>query len=245
MSDPALPQDLQSHIRALERRIVALERSPQIANASIKGGALTVYDASGNPVVILGNYTGDYHGLQVLDTSGNEILVAGEFEGATTDHIGARIQTSTGADLFFASESAGTPIPRHVTPWRQGPTADVVSTTSSSYVKVWESRIPEAYTLGIYTQFVVTLDAADEATIKVVRGGDATDEVVLDGSTATQWTVTLNWLHGLTRGTGPHTFEVQAKRSAGTTASVNIFEPSQGLTQQTGNGATSGGLTAA
>ena len=67
----------------------------------------------------------------------------------------------------------------------------------------------------------------------------------LDGSTATQWTVTLNWLHGLTRGTGPHTFEVQAKRSAGTAANVNIFEPSQGLTQQTGNGATSGGLTAA
>ena len=223
MSDPALPQDLHTHIRALERRIAALERSPQLVSSSIKGGA-----------------------IRVLDSSGNEIGVIGQFDGSgETDAVGMRIQDSTGADLLFVTEASGFGIPVRGVPWRENP-AVFQSTTSGTFTTLWSAFLPVVEANAVRATCVVTLDAADEAEVKVyVDGSTETDTVTLSGATATQWTVTLNWEHGLTRGVGPYTFQLQVRRSSGTTAAVNVYEPTV-FEERNSNSvsATSGGLTA-
>ncbi len=247
MHDPALPQSVVTEFRDLKRRLDNLERSPQLLSASIKGGTLRVLDSNGVEIAAIGEYTAGYNGIRISDTSGQEIFVAGEFAGSFGDHVGMRVQDSTGADLAFFSDSSGQAIPRDMGPWRKGPTADLVTTTSATYVKVWESQVPVIQSTAVRTTLVVLVNVADVARVKFVAPSISTDEVTLDGSVATQWAVTLNWLHGKTIGTGPVVFECQAKRHTGSAAAITIFEPDSGLQQLGGviHAATSGGLTAA
>ena len=223
MTDPALPQSLITEIGDLKRRLDNLERSPQLLSSSITGGA-----------------------LRVLDSSGNEIAVLGDFTAGEGDATGIRIQNSAGADILFISEVSGFGIPRRAVPWRPAIVADFESTTSASFVDAWDSQLGVVDANGLKTQFVVTLNAADTAEVKIVLGAANTDTVSLLGSTATQWTVDLKWNHGITLGGGPILFRLQVRRSAGSGGNVNVHRPHPlEVVNSNSISATSGGLTAA
>lgn len=66
---PILPEELLSTLADLERRLVALERSPQLTSASIKDGALVVLDAAGVVRVKIGKDGTDY-GVKIYDAAG-------------------------------------------------------------------------------------------------------------------------------------------------------------------------------
>lgn len=67
--DPSIPPNIAAIIRDQERRIRNLENSPQLTQASIKEGTLTVLDGSSNPAVQLGKVDGSY-GIKVTTPSG-------------------------------------------------------------------------------------------------------------------------------------------------------------------------------
>lgn len=69
MAQPVLPDDLIDRIVDLERRLIAVERSPQLTQTSIKEGALTVLDAAGVVRVRIGKDGSDY-GVKVYDAAG-------------------------------------------------------------------------------------------------------------------------------------------------------------------------------
>lgn len=69
MAGQQFPDDLFAQLRDLERRLVALERSPQLTQASIKDGALTVFDAAGIARVKIGKDGTDY-GVKIYDAAG-------------------------------------------------------------------------------------------------------------------------------------------------------------------------------
>lgn len=69
MAGQQLPDDLFAWLRDLERRLVALERSPQLTQTSIKDGALSILDASGVTRVKVGR-DGSSYGVKVYDSSG-------------------------------------------------------------------------------------------------------------------------------------------------------------------------------
>ena len=83
MSQPLLDDSILSRIAGLERRLVALERSPQLTQSSIKDGALTIFDASEQPIVVLGRQADGRYGLRVNNASGSEVLRLGEVAAAT------------------------------------------------------------------------------------------------------------------------------------------------------------------
>jgi len=219
MTDPALPQTLGTEIADLKRRLAALERSPQLKSASIKGGA-----------------------LRVLDSSDNEIFIAGEFDGGAT---GVRVQATDGSAIMYVSDTAGFGIPRRALPWRPAIVQDSQSTTSATFVTAWDARWGVADADGLKTNFVVTLNAADEAEIKCSMGADETDTVTLVGSTQTQWAIDLNWDHGKSLNSGSHLFLVEVRRSSGTGGNVNVWRPHPLEATNAGSiSATAGGLVA-
>jgi len=226
MHDPALPHELGDEIRELKRRLAALERSPQVLNAAIEGGALRILDASGNEIVSLGEYATGYHGLRVMDTSGNEILVVGEYLGASADEVGLRVRNAAGYSVAKFADGKGVGIPQRSHPWRLGPAGALFSTTSASFVKVYDARIWALDADAMQSSLLVTLNAADTAELYVkIEGSTQTDTVSMPGSTRTQWTVDLKWDHAHTLGAGPFNIGVYARRSAGSTADINVYEP--------------------
>lgn len=69
MSDPILSDSLLSRLADYERRLVALERSPQLIVSSIKDGALEVRDSSNIIRVRVGKNDGDFD-VTVFDATG-------------------------------------------------------------------------------------------------------------------------------------------------------------------------------
>lgn len=78
MAGQQLPDDLFAWLRDLERRLVSLERSPQLTSASIKDGALTIYNAAGQPVLVLGKQSSGRYGLSAFNPAGQRTLELGE-----------------------------------------------------------------------------------------------------------------------------------------------------------------------
>lgn len=78
MAGQQLPDDLFAWLRDLERRLVSLERSPQLTSASIKDGALTIYNATGQPVLVLGKQSNGRYGLSAFNPAGQRTLELGE-----------------------------------------------------------------------------------------------------------------------------------------------------------------------
>lgn len=96
MAQPVLPKDLIDRIVDLERRLVALERTPQLTQTSIKEGTLTVLDAAGIVRVKIGKDGTDY-GVKVYDAAGaNPVSLAQlGFGQAYAEVVAEQASTST------------------------------------------------------------------------------------------------------------------------------------------------------
>lgn len=78
MSEPILSDGFLSRLADLDRRLRALEASPQLTSASIKDGALTIFDSNGKAILVLGKQGDNRFGLRVNNASGIEVIRIGE-----------------------------------------------------------------------------------------------------------------------------------------------------------------------
>jgi len=78
MAQPVLADTIFTRLNDLERRLVALERSPQLTSASIKDGALTIYNLAGQAVAVFGKQSSGRYGLSTFNAAGQRTLELGE-----------------------------------------------------------------------------------------------------------------------------------------------------------------------
>jgi hypothetical protein len=96
LSQPILAETLLSIIHDLERRLRALETAPQLTSASIKDGALTIYDGSGRAIVVLGKQADGAYGMRVNDAGGAEVIRLGDLGSS---QYGLRVRNAGGTEV--------------------------------------------------------------------------------------------------------------------------------------------------
>ena len=108
------PDDYQSQIDDLTRRLRALETAPSLQNSSIDGGALKVFDAAKRARVTLGLLPDNVnYGIEVDDAAGNKImdsigLAAVMSQPGVSAHPGGQNVTTVAPAYILLSSSAVT-----------------------------------------------------------------------------------------------------------------------------------------
>ena len=96
MGKPLLADDFLDRILDLERRMIAIERSPQLTSSSIKDGALKVLDASGIVRAQLGKQADGSYDIASFDAAGaNPVKLSTLAFGARYDEIGGPEESTT------------------------------------------------------------------------------------------------------------------------------------------------------
>jgi hypothetical protein len=115
--------------------------------------------------------------------------------------------------------------------------AEYITTTSPTFVTIWQSVFPICSHQAIGGRVGWGADAGTTGELRLKLGSATTDPATLAaGSTGEQ---IFQWLHGAALGSGPQYVEIQARRTGGVNG-INIYSPT--LEMRTPDGATSGGL---
>lgn len=204
MSQPLLAEDIISRFAALERRLRALESSPQLTSASVKDGAITVYDASNVARVKIGKDGSDYD-VKVYDAAGTNAVALST--------LAFGIQAAT----ILTLESVGSAT--YVDMTTAGPTVTVTIGPSGRAI-VWLAAANQVTdntagnsNLGLMSFAVSgasTLAASDDRSVRLqadVAGGAG--QLIVDASVGTCLLVT-----GLTAGSNTFTAKYRSVSGA-------------------------------
>lgn len=190
--------NLQKKLRDIEKRLEELETGNPLHGTLPEGGTLTVRDASGNVVALLGVTSEGDDGFQVWGP--NEVytyLDVGDVDGWRA-------------------------------PWLENSwykPADNVSVTSGTFVDVWSTSMQNVWTKEMTAHIPTLVDSGTTLELKVTFGGSGTDTGVLEiVGTGGFVTADLKHAHGLTHNTGPYVVQLEARRSAGS-GSALVYRP--------------------
>ena len=193
MSAPILPESILSTIADLERRLVNLERSPQLTSASIKDGALVVLDAAGVVRIKIGKDGTDY-GIKVYDAAGaNPVSLAQlGFGQAYAEVVPEESTTSTSfVDLATPGPSITVPI---------GPSGRAI-VLGGAYMTSTVTN--QTVVTGLKVDGNVPFDLADLGNnTSGSIAGDHSSGVLISGLSAGNHTFKLQYLQSLGGATG-------------------------------------------
>lgn len=182
MAGQQLPDDLLAWLRDLDRRLVALERSPQLTSASIKDGALTIYNAAGLPVLVLGKQSTGRYGLSAFNAAGQRTLELGELASSrnglevpdpTSGVAQVRVGQLAAGGYGLEAVSGGATVTLDTLAFRAA--AAVVNTdqttTSTSYTDLATAGPAAAVTIGSSGRAIVILTARTQTGSAGGEGG--------------------------------------------------------------------------
>lgn len=200
VSDPV--KRLAERVRELERQVSELQGARPLQHTAITGGALKVIDPLTGDAVIVGlvrrDDEGDKYGVMIADTGG------------------IRFEVNSG-DGFRQPQFA---LP--VAPQKALGAGNFVSTTSATFESVYRTLTTTTHK-GITFRCAVVTAASTVAEVRIRHGGGTTSGVI-SCPAGDQTDAEFQWLHGQLLGSGPHQFELQARRVSGA-GSVSIFWP--------------------
>lgn len=220
MAGQQLPDDLFAWLRDLDRRLVALERSPQLTSASIKDGALTIYNSAGQPIVVLGKQANGRYGLRTYDAAGVLRAALGELDDGTYDLAGYdaaganAVKLSTlafgqGFDYIATGEATTSTVDADLA--TVGPTV-TVTVGASGRVLAMFSAITTVSATGASASFGISVDGA---AVAAASGFVHNFGAGSGGSGA----AAVRQITGLTPGS--HTFRLKYKSTNGTSVSFS------------------------
>lgn len=198
MSKPTVPADIADALTSLRTAIRRLQQANPLERASITRGLLTVRDTNGDPRVEIG----------LLDEGGSI--------------FGLRIRDSAGLTRFRVDDDG------FQQPYLAAPVIDTTAfhtVTSSTFVSAgWQGNVESVSHKGLYVWVFVTADASTDGEIRIVslNSGAATVALPISGGELVH--TQARWLHGDPLGTGPQTYQLQARRTSGT-GNINVYSP--------------------
>lgn len=200
MLDPAMPDPTgAAELRDLRRRIEALERANKLLASSIVGGSLIVKDDDAVEIVRLGRLVSGFDGL--------------------------RVQTAALEPVLEADQERGTVVPWLMSPW-YGSTGWSLITTSATMQTLWETATELLFSYSVLFRVRVKCAAATTGEIQIVHAQTST---VMGGTTkaipaASDAFYEFRYIHGISMNSGPHTFQLQARRTSGA-GNVEVYNP--------------------
>lgn len=252
MADPAVPQNLADRLGELERRLAALERSPQLEHSSVRRGGLTVYDEDGVRAARLGQALTDTSaGAEFYASDGQTRLLQVGRSFTQVNEVSVRaLQGETGGygarfgrfgnfvagdgtyitglnindlyDYTLVQISSEKGWDRPLIPLPSRKADDAYSLTSGSFVPTWRSASKLLYARYAYIEVVAGTDAGTTAEVRIVHGAVTTAVRTVPAGSAG---TTLVWRWDMTGSNlFDHSFVVEARRTGGA-GSVRIYDP--------------------
>lgn len=194
----ALPPSLAREIEDLKKRIKILEGSNKLLASAIKGGSLDVFNANGDLISRIGLFPSGTVGFLVLRPDSEHSIIEANWEsGLVHPWLGAE--------------------------WTQPNQATTV--TSGSFVTAWESWVELLYGSNLRFWVYVTADAATTGEVRFVRAGVGAigNTLTINASTSARYEFRI--AHGLTVGSGPFAFNIEARRTSGA-GNIYVYHPS-------------------
>lgn len=267
MADPAVPQTLADRLAELDRRLAALERSPQLGFSSVRQGGLTVYDDAGVRAARLGqSMSSSEAGAEFYAADGETRLLYAGRNFTTVQEVSVRaIQTETGGigarfgrfgnfvagdgsyitglnvnstfDQPLVQISSEVGWDRPLIPVPTRKADDAYTLTSGSFVPTWRADAEFIQARYAYIELVVATDAGTTAEVRVTHGTVTTAARSVAAGSAG---TTLNWKWDMTGSNLiDHAFVVEARRTGGA-GSVRVYDPIINLGRGNGVHTTSG-----
>ena len=175
MADPTLPPSLAAELADLRRRLDSLERSPRLPFSSTRGGAFRFLDDAGATRMTLGN-----------------VALDGSIGGVSAAY-GLMLRGDQGAIILMTREGEdGLVYPELPVPVRD-PSEAQASTTSGSFVPLWEARwdFPPA---AIYVcQGFCSSSVGTTGEMRLRIGSSATSALTIPSGASNIYT--FEWLH--------------------------------------------------
>jgi hypothetical protein len=207
------PSGLAEKLRELERRLTELEAARPLGNTTISQGTLRVVDSNGDLRVQIGEMvgaggTGDVWGIEVVNQPGTADWPNGE--------------------PFFRASDDGAEFP-----YQSLPMVDeslVSSVTSGSFVATWTAATGILMHRYASALVWVTTPVGTTGEIRLTSGAAESDAVTIPSNTNTYVSIPA-FAHGLSIWTGPHYFDIEARRTSGA-GNVDVHQPALGLVLQ-------------
>ena len=189
-------------IKELERRLEALERSPQMQNAVLVDGGVTLYNDTESFVGRFGKQEeyGSQYGIRVHDpVQVQSPLVVLENDGMVRPWIGLAMY--------------------------QPATATAV--TSTSWTTVWTTVIELLTARDFLVRSQLAIAADTEVSMRLNLSGVLSTATVFAGGpfgVTSEWE--MRWAHGININGGPVTLSVESKLTVGAAGTVSVYPPS-------------------
>lgn len=205
--------DLFAEFREHERRLRVLENSNRLTSASLKGGTLTVLDASGNVVGKLGVLANGATGFQAFAPGGSGHAELGVFEDIPSGQPQIIIRDGQGnACVALNNQQAGLGHP-YLTAALYPITQTV--TASTSFVTLFAARV-HMQAAAIMLDFYGLADSASTGAARLlVNGVQLGSTMVLPTNTDNEYTIGPAVVPGWTFDSEVYV-ELQVQRTAGT-----------------------------
>ena len=195
----ALPPNLAAELKALEARIKILEGSNKLLVSTIRGGSLQVQDDDGNLIVRIGRFPASgYDGFLVIRDDGIHAIVE-------------------------ANQTEGLVHPWLEMPWKTNTASQTV--TSGTFTSVWQAHTELLY--GVNIRMRVAVDCPSGTTGEMLIADDGSSTVLGSVKTIPSNSSVLyeyRVAHGLTVGSGPFQFSLQARRTSGA-GNIIVYQP--------------------
>lgn len=221
MADISVPQTIADRLYDVERRLSAMERSPQLGTSSIKGGRLRVLRASGAPVAAFGEDSTNTVGSVLYDSSGNVIAAFGQVP-ALTGADGVQLGATADPTLLW-NATDGQLRPHQISVF--SPANNAVVITSGAFTLAHDCWFERAQTMYLHTRFDVGVDAGCSAEVRLVHFGGSTTNVLSLSSVPGQiFNVQLAWVPSSLALNATARFRLEARRTAGA-GTINVYPP--------------------
>lgn len=221
MSEPVRPENLGTILKEIERRLSNLETAPRGPHTSVKNGRMRFLDDNDNQVVVL-----DGEGLKVYDDSGNLRVRAGYIN--PTSGYGLSVFEAGGALMFEFNDDGGrTPaLQTSFVPNLAAFNGFYTPVTAGAFADVYEAQFAVISHRGLGVPVICTSDVGTTGEFRIRSGAGGTTSAVTVPSGSAGTLQLFEWLHGEDISTGPTSFFVQARRTAGA-GDVNVYLPTR------------------
>jgi len=192
---------MSSWMHSMEGRVEAMETQQRLFKSSIKGGAMTVYDADLNQVGRLG--VGSYGSVS---------------SGTITNEVFAFSNPAGGFHVLVDADE-GWVFPKFSFNFAQD---TFVAVTSGSFVNTWKSGV-NIVGHGLELNFLVTADTATTGRVRLDLSGVLSDEITV--AATEQKFIRYAWdLSTLFNFGASATLRIQGQRDTGT-GNINVYSP--------------------